>query len=207
MSVQEINDAGGFKVGDTTYTLKLEERDDRSDGSAAVAGTLELVNDVGVKYLFGPTVSALANQAQEITTENGVLEISAAGSWQGLGYLDDPSKPLLFGTQVPPETRGSVLVSGIQKLGDVKKVGLMSQDDDTTKGNIPAFLDAFDAAGIDVVQSLFPTDTTDFTPFLNKLKSDNIDVLFFFFPQARTQEAIQLAEELDTRRLATPPST
>ena len=39
LAVDEINKAGGVKVGDKTYTIELLKRDDRTDISTAIAAT------------------------------------------------------------------------------------------------------------------------------------------------------------------------
>ena len=83
LAVREINEKG-FRVGDTTYKFELIEVDNRSEGAAAIAGMTKLIEDDKVKYIFGPTVSAIANQAQEMSVPAKVLQISAAGSWQSL---------------------------------------------------------------------------------------------------------------------------
>lgn len=197
LAVQEINEAGGFEVDGTTYTFELTTVDDQSQEAQAVAGTTELVEDVGARFIFGPTTSALANQAQEITTQSGVMHFSGAGSWESLGYLADPDRPYLFGLQVPAEVRGAVLASGITELvPDAESVGMLSQDDDTTAGNLEAYTDGFAAEGLDDEVILFPPDTTDLAPFVRRAGQADVDVFFYFFPQARAAEAVRLAIDL-----------
>lgn len=198
LAVQEINDAGGFEVDGTTYTLDLVERDDRCEPSSVIANMTELVEDEGIKFVFGPTTSALANQASEITVANEVLHFSAAGSWQTLGYLSDDAKPLLFGTQVPLSSLADVQAEGMIEIGGPDAVfGILSQDDDTSAGNVPPVVEALEAAGHRVVDIRFPPDATDFTSFLTRMKSEGVDVLFYFYPQARAAEVISLALQLD----------
>src|SRR4051812_41415670 len=62
LAIKDINEKG-FVVGDTTYRFQAVEVDNRSEGAAAVAGMTRLVEDEKVRFVFGPTVSALANQA------------------------------------------------------------------------------------------------------------------------------------------------
>jgi len=196
LAVKEINDAGGFKVGDTTYTIELTVLDDRSDGAAAVANVTQLVQDDGIKYIFGPTTSSLANQTADITVANDAMQISAAGSWQTSGLLKDPQKPLLFGTQVPLDVLAEQQADGINELGG-NTVGILSQDDDTSKGNVPPVVSALQAQGKKVIDLRFPKDTTDFTSYLTQMKGEGVESLFYFFPQARAGEVINLSLQLN----------
>ena len=53
LAAAKINDAGGIHVGDKTYKIKLHIRDNRTDVNVTIAAALELVNDVGVKAIWG----------------------------------------------------------------------------------------------------------------------------------------------------------
>src|SRR5262245_12310884 len=46
LAAQQINDAGGIKIGDKTYKIKLYIRDNRTDVNVTIASARELVNDV-----------------------------------------------------------------------------------------------------------------------------------------------------------------
>src|SRR5262249_34934269 len=51
LAVKKINDAGGFQVGGKTYTFKVTEIDNRSDGAQAVSAAVKLTGDNGIKFL------------------------------------------------------------------------------------------------------------------------------------------------------------
>jgi branched-chain amino acid transport system substrate-binding protein len=193
LAIKEINEKG-FVVGDTTYRFQPIEVDNRSEGAAAVAGMTKLIEDDKVKIIFGPTVSSIANQAQELTVPAKVLHISAAGSWQTLGYLSDPKKPLLFGTQQPLSALARMEVGAVKKLG-AKKVAYISADDDTTKGNMPAFLAEAKAEGVQVVTVLFPPKTTDFSSFVNRAKADGAEATYFLWPQGTAPDVMRAVSE------------
>src|SRR6476659_8515569 len=53
LATQQINDAGGIKVGDKTYKIKLYIRDNRTDVNVTIAAARELVDDIGVKAIWG----------------------------------------------------------------------------------------------------------------------------------------------------------
>jgi branched-chain amino acid transport system substrate-binding protein len=196
LAIHEINDRGGFKVGDTTYTFQPVEVDNRSEGPGLVAGMTKLIEDEKVNVIFGPTVSLLANQAQEMTVPAKVIHISAAGSWQSLGYLSDPKKPLLFGTQNPLTALAVTEVESVRLLGS-KRVAYFGADDDTTKGNITPFLNEAKKHGIDVVTILFPYATADFSSFVSRAKAAKVDSIYFLQPQNSAPNAMRAAAELN----------
>jgi branched-chain amino acid transport system substrate-binding protein len=194
LAVHEINEKG-IRVGNTTYRIELVEIDNRSEGAATIAGMTKLIEDDKVKFIFGPTVSFLANQAQELTVPAKVIHISAAGSWQSLGYLSDPKKPLLFGTQLPLATIAKIDISAMKQLG-AKKIAFLSADDDTTKGNIGPFLAEAKNAGMTVTPILFPLKTTDFSSFVTRAKGDNAEAIYFLYPQASAPDLMRSVAEL-----------
>src|SRR5690349_1225010 len=48
LAAQQINDAGGIKVGGKVYKIELYIRDNRTNVDVTIAAARELVNDVGV---------------------------------------------------------------------------------------------------------------------------------------------------------------
>lgn len=190
MAVKELNEAGGFTVGDTKYTFELIETDNQSQPASAMAGITKLVEDDGVKFIYGPTQSALAIQSAEITQPANVIQFSAATLWQSKGLLSDPSKPLLFGTQQPTADIVKFEVQGLKEIG-AKKIVLLTQDDETSKSIFPTFIPAVEAAGITVETVMFPTDATDLASYVSRAKAANPDTIFFFWPQARVNEVLR----------------
>src|ERR1700709_1048782 len=57
VAVDEINKAGGFKVGDRTYKLDLIALDTRGDPKEATIGLKKLLEQDQVKFVFGPFLS------------------------------------------------------------------------------------------------------------------------------------------------------
>lgn len=196
MAVKEINDKGGFTIGDTKYTLSLVETDNQSNPSSALAGVTKLVEDEKVKFVIGPTQSTMAIQTADVTVANDVIHLSAASLWQSRGLLKDPKKPLLFGTQNPVEAIAQFDIAALKEFG-VKKFAFVSQDDEVTKSIFPSFIDDMKAAGITPELVLFPPNTADLTPFVSRAKSLSPDLIFFFFPQARVNEVIRPALDLN----------
>ena len=76
LAVDEINAAGGVLVGDTVYTLGLEDENTFSDVNTAAAATRKLVNNEDVQFLFGPLQDFHARVAQDVTQSEEVIMIA-----------------------------------------------------------------------------------------------------------------------------------
>src|SRR5262245_64480512 len=57
LAVDQVNKAGGFKVGDKTYTIELIASDTRGDPKEASIQLKRLLETDGVKFVFGPFLS------------------------------------------------------------------------------------------------------------------------------------------------------
>src|SRR3977135_3037190 len=57
IAVDEINKAGGFKVGDTTYKFELIALDTRGDPKEATIQLKKLLEQDKAKFVFGPFLS------------------------------------------------------------------------------------------------------------------------------------------------------
>ncbi|WP_189353878.1 ABC transporter substrate-binding protein, partial [Mesorhizobium sp. M2A.F.Ca.ET.039.01.1.1] len=87
LAAQQINDAGGIKVGDKTYKIKLYIRDNRTDVNVTIASARELVNDIGVKAIWGTETHDFSVSMAKITGPAKVLQFSGNSSLGAV--LDD----------------------------------------------------------------------------------------------------------------------
>ncbi|MFC5584390.1 ABC transporter substrate-binding protein [Nitratireductor kimnyeongensis] len=74
LAVGEINDAGGIKIGDETYTIKLVTEDTQAKATIAVAGLKKLQAE-NVKYLIGPLSSGVAPGLMPIIAKSDMTQI------------------------------------------------------------------------------------------------------------------------------------
>src|ERR1039457_3811861 len=61
LAVDEINKAGGFKVGNKTYKLELIAPDTRGNPQEALIQMKQLLEQEKVKYIFGPFLTNVFN--------------------------------------------------------------------------------------------------------------------------------------------------
>lgn len=210
-SINEINAAGGFQVGDTLYTLEAFERDTRSEVSVAVASAQELINDVGVNFLFGPLIDHFVGPIMELTAEAQVLFFTASAIMNnaltpttvlpgGVGHY-------LFKTHPGDDDRDGVFYATADRffgLGADTREVLMMPDD--TIGQLIAPETEVRRAGPGSVHEgnpdnwtyiLYPPGTTDFTPYLTRAKAFNPDIVHFWYIPDETIAVFSQALELD----------
>jgi branched-chain amino acid transport system substrate-binding protein len=80
LAAQQINDAGGIKVGGKTYKIKLYIRDNRTDVNVTIASARELVDDIGVKAIWGTETHDFSVSMAKITGAAKVIQFSGNSS-------------------------------------------------------------------------------------------------------------------------------
>ena len=73
MKVDEINKAGGLKVGADVYRIKLISYDHKALAADAATAANKLVFQDKVKYIIGNAVGATCNAVQTVTEPEKVL--------------------------------------------------------------------------------------------------------------------------------------
>ncbi len=185
LAVQEINDAGGFQVGDTIYTINLLERDTKSTTQDALAVATELVRDNDVKVIWGPASvgdpeSTVITQQQqvlhicpcpqrELTALSSQEKVDNENGW-AFQTLSAPSKFL------PPGARNTKV-----EHPDYETFATVCVSSQTGRAFCDFFGDAYEDAGFEHVgEVFFPDGTTDFNPFLTTLIPEDPDIVLNF---------------------------
>ena len=92
LAVKQINDAGGFVVDGKTYKLDPYYRDDRTDVNTAIANARELVDDIGVKAIWGTESHDFSIAMTKITNPDKVLQFTGNSSL-GCCLTEESTKP------------------------------------------------------------------------------------------------------------------
>jgi ABC-type branched-subunit amino acid transport system substrate-binding protein len=164
----------GFEVDGKTYNFKLFTADDRDSPEGGTAAAEQLVYNDGCRFLAGhwswsyETISSITNPARVIfITRNG----------GGIVY-DPVTQPYnVFGTPAREEWINQVLAAH-EKFPDVK-FGLMEPD----TGLTPAEIDwisrqFFSPTGMSYQWEVFPSGTTDFTPYIAKFADGGCGLVY-----------------------------
>ncbi len=184
-AVQEINDAGGFQIGDTIYKIKLLEHDTESDPNKTIGITRQLVVDDEVNVIWGPASFGEA-EATVITQAEQVLHICACQD-RGLTSLSSAEKAAgesHWAFQTLPLVSRFFLQGALNVKEDhpeYERVAIICIDSEIGRSICELYEEAYSAAGFEIVGiKVFPPGTTDYTPLLTNLKQQNPDILLNF---------------------------
>jgi branched-chain amino acid transport system substrate-binding protein len=169
----EVNAAGGIKVGDKQYKVNFVSYDDQSVGGRVQQLYTRLINQDKADFLFSPYSSGLTAPATVITEQYGKIMIDSGGAEE---------KPFETGNQhlFMVITSASHYLSGaieaLKKNDPHAKIAMVYSDDPFSKTVLAAAAEQAKAAGLDVVMNeSYSPSTTDFGPIVNKIISSNAD--------------------------------
>src|SRR5881409_4290463 len=87
MKADEINKAGGLKVGNDVYHIKLVSYDHKALATDAATAANKLVFQDKVKYIIGNAVGATCNAVQTVTEPEKVLFSFVCWGTSNLGQI------------------------------------------------------------------------------------------------------------------------
>ena len=169
----EINTAGGIKVGGKSYTVKFVSYDDQSVGGRVQQLYTRLINQDKAQFLFSPYSSGLTAPAAVISEQYGKIMIDSGGAEekpfeQGNKYL------FMVITSAGHYLSGAV--AALKANNPHAKIAMVYSDDPFSKTVMTATKQQAEAAGLQVVMDeSYAPSTTDFGPIVNKIISSNAD--------------------------------
>jgi len=177
MRTDEINKAGGLKVGGDVYKIKLVAYDHKAQAAEAATATNKLVFQDKVKYIIGNAVGATCNAAQTITEPNKVMFGFVCWGTANLA----PEKPYSFRSMLSQWELAEPFYRWVKENHPrVKRVAVISPNDTSGKDTNTAVVKALRALAFEVTaDEYYERGTKDFYPVLTKLlaqKPDMIDV-------------------------------
>ena len=176
-------------IGGETYTVELVYADNGSDSSKAITAASELVSkDVslvlgsygsGVSIAAGPTFDEAGLAAIGVTCTNP--QVTAGNDYYFRICFLDPFQ-------------GTVLANFAQEKFSAKKAYLLGElGNEYDQGLIAFFEQNFDG---EVIKDSFPTNTSDFTTYLNKAVAEDVDVIFCPVSIAYSTQIVKLAASM-----------
>jgi len=171
----QVNDAGGIKVGDQRYKIRFVTYDDQSQGGRVQQLYTRLIVQDKAQFLFGPYSSGLSATAAVITEQYGRPMLIAGGA--------EP-KTYTLGNKYLVQVITSAdhyLTGAIDALASKNahaKVALVYSDDPFSKAVAIAAREHAKKSGLSIVldESYAPA-TTDFSPIINKIISSSAEAL------------------------------
>jgi branched-chain amino acid transport system substrate-binding protein len=177
MRAEEINKAGGLKIGADTYKIKLVTYDHKALAADAATAANKLVHQDQVKYIIGNAVGATCNAAQTVTEPQKVLFAFVCWGTANLG----PDKPHSFRIMLSQWEVAEPFYRWVkEKHPKVARVAVINPNDTSGKDTNTAVLKALRGLGFEVAAAeYYERGTKDFYPVLTKMlaaKPDMLDV-------------------------------
>jgi branched-chain amino acid transport system substrate-binding protein len=171
----EVNDAGGIKVGDKHYKVRFVTYDDQSQGGRVQQLYTRLIVQDKSQFLFSPYSSGLTVPAAVITEQYGKPMLDTGGA-----------EPKIF--ELGNKYLVQVLTSADHYLTDAidalatknphAKIAFVYSDDPFSKAVAGAAREQAKKSGFTIVlDESYAPSTTDFSPIINKIIASSADAL------------------------------
>lgn len=156
--------------------IELIIKDDTGDVEAGTAAARELIESEGVEILIGNTSSAVALQVQQLAAENEVpyfVAPAASPDITGANFNEFTFRVCRNSAQDALTIAGYAL----ENLG--KRYLILAEDYAFGQATAAGFEAAFGAMGAEFIEGTIfaPSDTTDFTPYIQRIKEADPDGL------------------------------
>jgi branched-chain amino acid transport system substrate-binding protein len=169
----EVNAAGGIKVGDKSYKIKFVSYDDQSVGGRVQQLYTRLINQDKAQFLFSPYSSGLTAPAAVISEQYGKIMIDSGGAEEKPFELGNK---YLFMVITSASHYLSGAIEALKAKNPHAKVAMVYSDDPFSKTVLAATKQQAEQAGLDVVMyESYAPSTTDFGPIVNKVISSGAD--------------------------------
>jgi branched-chain amino acid transport system substrate-binding protein len=152
-------------------TINLEISDDKGDPATAVGEAKTLIGQ-GVKIIAGTASSGIALQLAPLADQNRILYISGPAATDALTGINK------YTFRSGRQTLQDVYDASTFLQGSGKKVVVFDQDSVFGHGNYAAVKAVLGGKGHNVTEVSVPLTATDFTPFAQKVKQANPDLVF-----------------------------
>ena len=167
---KQVKDMGGILGG---RELKVIRYDNRASVAEAIAGAKKLVDDDKVSALVYGGVSGTESEAVAGAAEKLEILYACYGNVPGLADLK-----FTLNCTATEENWIDIFVTLADKVLKAKTVAFLATDLADNRHRVQTVKERLKATGANIVYEQYtPIDTTDFTPYLTKIKYENPEVL------------------------------
>lgn len=189
-----LNELGGVKIGDTTYTIEIVSFDDQKDPKRGIAGMEQMAQE-GIHYVVGPNVDDGAAAVRPVAEQNGIIYFPYAFPKE---LYTAPASNAILG-MVANYQSGPAIYKHLMENNGVKKVAFVAANESDPLSQRDSGAEAARALGLEVVSDTvtYQVDTTDFTPVLLPVIQSAPDLLVLSgVSPANAPQLIRSAREL-----------
>ena len=198
LTIQRINEQGGVEAGDgNTYELEMVLRDDETDASASQAIYQELIDNEGVQYLLGPYSSTVTLPASAVAAENELPMVEGGGASP---EIFSQGNEWIFGLLPTADKYAlSYLEMALAQDPAPESIAILAEDDTFSQSTAQGARDRISELDLElVVDRSFPTNTSDLSTNLGRVREAGADILLLC---AHQQHNIILANQMETQNV------
>jgi len=171
----DVNAAGGIKVGDKHYKVRFVSYDDQSQGGRVQQLYTRLIVQDKAQFLFSPYSSGLVATAAIISEQYGRLMLTTGGAEPKTYQLGNK---YLFQVYTPADHYLTGALDAIHSKAPNATIALVYSDDPFSKAVAIAVRAQVKERGQTVVlDESYPPSTTDFSAIINKVVSSKATAL------------------------------
>ena len=173
IAVEEVNKAGGLKVGDKTYQIELVMYDDQYTGQGGKTAAERLVFQDKVKFIVGPIGSNPVLSTMEVTTPEKVLLMSNGYTPKIL--QNDHKASYNFRFTLTNIEFAPAMMKWVKDNLKLKKVGILVPNDAIGQSVAPPLVKLYKESGIETVVDYYERGSKEFSPLITRLMAAGID--------------------------------
>ena len=176
--IDQINAAGGIKVGGKSYKLALKILDNQSDVNLSVRQYVQLITADKMNFLLGPFASNFALNDSSVAEKYQIPMVQGGGASP---QIYTRNYKYIFGTLPPADDYYASTIEMFGKLDPkIETAALVAADDSFDVSVATGTRKHLAAAGIKLVVDLsYREGSTDFSSILTQIKAANVDAILW----------------------------
>ena len=200
LAVQEINNAGGIKIGDTNYKIDLVIADSNSSPTQAAKVARKLITEDHVVALIGPNASRDALPVSIIAEQYHIAMITPWASGANITINQKTNQPKQYVFRVcfnDTEEATEAATFARRGLHAKKAAVLFDEDFPYIKEGAAVFTKTFTKLGGTIVASQnFGGETEDFNEILTQIKNAAPEVIYMPSYYSSVAPILNLARQI-----------
>lgn len=178
LAVNQINQQGGIKVGNTKKKVQLVIRDNKTSNTTSASVAAQLVNNDKVVAVVGPAATNAGTAAIPNMTKAAVPSVSPSATDPGYTLQKSGKvQPYIFRACYQNNFQGSSAATFVTKTLKAKRVAILTDNSsDYGTGLTKAFKKAY--TGTVASSQTFQEGDKDFNAILTALKHKKIDAIY-----------------------------
>jgi branched-chain amino acid transport system substrate-binding protein len=200
---EQVNKAGGIKVGGKKMKVEIVYTDYQSNTPRAVQAAEQLITQQKVNFLFSPFGSGAAKAASTVSEKYAMPTIASTAS---SSQVYDQGYKYLFGTFTPNDTLTTPLVKIVrEKAPGVKRVAILARNDLFPLAIAQEMEKAAKANGLEVIFfEKYAINTMDHSSALSQIKAQSPH---WIFATGYINDLVLLKKQMSDQKMEAPVVT